>query len=490
MLAIKPRILIADDDTSLRESLKLSLSDKYHVLTSSDGKDALNKLHSEKIDLILLDIKMPEVDGIEILRQVKAKDPLIEVLMLTGDQTVSSAVAAMKLGAFDYITKPFDIDKLLNLVEKALERGTLIKEHAYLKAEAAKEHGVEGMVGVSPQMQEIFKLIEKVSSSSATVLIQGETGTGKELVAHAIHNQSDRKPKLFVPVNCAAIPENLIESELFGHEKGAFTGAYERKIGKFEIASGGTIFLDEIGSMPLSLQAKLLRVLQEREIERVGGTHLIPIDVRIIAATNTDLKNAVSDKTFRDDLFYRINVVIIRIPPLRERKADIPALIDYFLKKFNEKFGRKIKGFSSEAFEVLGTYNWPGNVREVQNIIERLVALEKVEILGINSIPKEILEAIRHPATAASQARSFDQAYQQLEAEFIRRIIHKAHLKDRQIQALEYMYHYKRITKDKYMKVTSTTKTTAFRDLSDLVEKNIIKTHGIGKSTFYTLVEE
>ncbi len=415
-------ILIVDDEESLRKSLTMVLEGKFNVLTAKDGKEALEAVQKKTVDLVLLDIRLPEIDGIEVLERIKQIDETIVVIMLTAVLTVNTAVQAMKRGAYDYITKPFNIDELLALVSKAIEKRDLLKENIYLKSELF-EAAFEKIIGKSGVMQEIFKIIDDVSGSNATVLIYGESGTGKELVARAIHNRSERSKKLFVPVNCAAIPENLLESELFGHERGAFTGAFERKLGKFEIAEGGTIFLDEVGALPLSMQAKLLRVLQERVIERIGGLKPIPIDVRIISATNIDLSHAVKEKKFREDLFYRLNVVPINLPPLRERRSDIPLLVNHFIAEYNREFGKKIKGFTHPAMEYLLTYDWPGNVRELQNLIERLVALSKKNIISVEVLPSEITK-IYLPKIEGEMG--LKEAERKFEAAFISKVLEQA----------------------------------------------------------------
>ncbi len=323
----KATILIVDDEDGIRDSMRMLLKDQYRLVFSGNGREALKLFKAESPDLVLLDIRLPEIDGLEVLSRMKDLDPEAEVIMLTALNTINYAVSAMKAGAYDYLTKPFDIEAIQSIIEKVLEKKSLRKQNLYLREEIEKKYSFEKIVGRSKPIKEIFNLIGQVAKSDSTVLIYGESGTGKELVARAIHNLSKRKEKLFVPVNCAAIPENLLESELFGHERGAFTGAFDRKLGKFEIADGGTLFLDEIGSLPMPMQGKLLRVLQEKEIERVGGTKTIPVDVRIISATNSDL----SKDRFREDLFFRLNVIPILIPPLRERREDIRLLMEHFL---------------------------------------------------------------------------------------------------------------------------------------------------------------
>src|SRR5574341_1120274 len=320
----RPVILVVDDDPGVRESFRLILEDHYDVMDVPDGPSALDVVRASQVDLVLLDIRLPEMDGIEVLERIKTIDDGVEVVLVTAVKTVRTAVAAMKLGAFDYLTKPFEEDELLTVIGRALEKRSLEREVTFLRSELARTQDTDERVGRHPSMLKLHRLIAQVARTTATVLITGESGTGKELVARAIHRQGPRHQKPFVAVNPAAIPETLIESELFGYEKGAFTGAYQRRLGRFEMAQGGTLFLDEIGSLKAELQSKLLRVLQEREIERVGGTRTIRIDVRVIAATNVDLKAAVASQAFREDLYYRLNVMPIAVPPLRERRDDIP----------------------------------------------------------------------------------------------------------------------------------------------------------------------
>lgn len=423
----KYSILVVDDEKSIRDTMRMMLEKDYHVITAKNGREAIKIVKKKPLDLILLDIRMPEVSGIDVLKTIKEIDDTVDVIMITAVITVSTAVEAMKKGAYDYITKPFDIDALQALVKNAIEKRRLLKENMYLKSVVESEHEFEKIVGRTKGIKEIFGLIKDVAkNSSSTVLITGESGTGKELVARAIHNQGKRKENLFVTVNCAAIPENLIESELFGHEKGSFTGAFERRIGKFELASGGTLFLDEISSLPYPMQAKLLRALQEKEIERIGGSKPIPVDVRIIAATNTDLKEQVKKGNFREDLFFRLNVIPINIPPLRERPGDIPLLINHFLHIFNKEFHKKIKGFKKSALAHLTTYHWPGNVRELENLMERLVALSSENYLAKEKLPPEITKTKLAPGAEDNYALSLKEASRRFEADFINKVLQKA----------------------------------------------------------------
>mgnify|MGYP005837689245 CR=1 FL=1 len=368
-------ILIVDDDKSIRYSLKRMMEEKYSILTAQNGEEALDRVKKNSPDLIIMDIKMPGRNGIDVLKEIKLIDPKSLVIIMTAYGTTETAIEAMKYGAYDYILKPFPIPQMKGLVEKALALRKLIKEevtYAPLSAAGGEE---ERIVGSSPKMQEIYKMIGQVAPSDITVLLRGESGTGKELIARAIYHHSLRSNQPFLPVNCAAIPDTLLESELFGHEKGAFTGATSRHIGKLEQCQGGTVFLDEIGDMSLSTQAKLLRVLQEKSFERLGGMETIRGDIRLIVATNKDLEEAISSGKFREDLYYRLNVVSITIPPLKERKEDIPELVSYFLKKFNRELKKGIVGITPSAMEKIISYGWPGNVRQLENVLKRAVVL-------------------------------------------------------------------------------------------------------------------
>ncbi|MFH1386842.1 MAG: sigma-54 dependent transcriptional regulator [bacterium] len=417
MTTIKPNILVVDDEQSLRDSMQMLLEERYQVFLAGSGKEAINVIKKNRIDLVLLDIMLPEISGLEVLKIIKSLDDSIEVIMVTAVITVGKAVEAIRSGAYDYITKPFDIQALSEQVEKVIEKRAVYKENLSLRQLIESDYQYEKIIGKSSAIREIFKTIETVAKNNSTVLVTGESGTGKELVARAIHNRSPRQEKLFVAVNCAAIPENLLESELFGHEKGSFTGAIGRQIGKFEIASGGTLFLDEVGSLPLPMQAKLLRAIQEKEIERVGGNRPIPIDVRIISATNSDLRSV----KFRSDLYYRLNVIPIHLPPLRERKEDIPLLVSHFINKYNHEFGKKIKGFKKEVLALLANYNWPGNVRELENLVERLIVLTKDGFIGAEKVPAEIKG---EPETIKT-TRKLSQAVKHFEVDFIRRALEK-----------------------------------------------------------------
>ncbi|MCK4261501.1 sigma-54-dependent Fis family transcriptional regulator [bacterium] len=388
---LQPTILVVDDESSVRESFKILLGDDYRILTATNGEEAIRNVKEKHFNLVLLDVRMPGMDGIEALRRIKEMDERLDVIMVTAVKTVRTAVEAMKLGAYDYINKPFDVDEVVAIVRRVMQKQDLQKEVAYLRSEVERQSKFHNLIGSSPAMQPVFETISEMAKSDATVLITGETGTGKEQVARAIHFNSQRSDKPFIAVDCAALPETLIESELFGHEKGAFTGATMQRLGKFELANRGTLFLDEIGNLRLDMQAKILRALQEREIQRVGGIKTIKVDIRIISATNIDLMRGVKEQRFREDLYYRLNVVPLHVPPLRERREDIPILVKHFLERYNQEFNKSIKGVSEKAQRYLMSYNWPGNVRELQNVIERLTALGKEEIIPHDRLPLDIL---------------------------------------------------------------------------------------------------
>ncbi len=388
---VSPRILIIDDDKSLLESYTVLLEDEFQVFTAETGETGLALLRHEDVHLVLLDIRLPGIDGIEVLRRIKAMDENVDVIMITAVKNVRVAVEAIKLGAYDYIVKPFEIDEVLSLLRRTLEHQSLLREVLYLRAEVDRYLEMGNIVGRSPKMRQIYELVSRVADTNATILISGESGVGKELIARATHQQSQRQANPFVAVNCAAVSEHLVESELFGHERGAFTGAVEMHRGKFELAHTGTLFLDEVGSLRLDLQAKLLRVLQEREFERVGGSKTIRVDVRIVAASNQDLRQMVAERTFRDDLFYRLNVVPVHVPPLRDRREDIPLLVNHFLTKYNKAFRRQVQGFTPEALAILTHHHWPGNVRELENMVERLVVIGRHRILDVEDMPLELI---------------------------------------------------------------------------------------------------
>ena len=384
----KNRILVVDDESSLRELLVIMLQrEGYQVNEAVDGEQALEMIVSEAYDLVVSDIQMPKMTGIELLRKLSQENIDATLIMITAFSSTEEAVEAMKLGAYDYITKPFKNDEIRLVVKKALERNTLQAENRKLKKELGERFSFKQLIGKSAAMKQTITLLERIAPSQASVLICGESGTGKELVAKALHQNSSRKKHAFVPINCGAIPENLLESELFGYEKGAFTGADKRKQGLFEVAEGGTLFLDEIGELPMSMQVKLLRVLQEREFRRVGGTNNIPLNIRLLAATNKNLEAAVQDEQFREDLYFRLNVVQLDLPPLRDRTADIPLLIDYF---YQQKSGSGHLEIEPEAMACLLEYDWPGNIRELENFVERAVVLGGEGALSSAILPPQI----------------------------------------------------------------------------------------------------
>jgi two-component system response regulator PilR (NtrC family) len=390
---IKDKILVADDEQSMREFLEIMLKKEgYKVSLASNGDEVVKLVDNDLFDLVLLDIRMPKLDGISALKKIKANAPETIVIMITAYASADTAIKAMKEGAYDYITKPFKVEEIKLIIKNALEKKNLQKENILLKQVVRDRYHFGNIIGQSSKMMALYDLLEKVSPTKTNILITGESGTGKELVAKAIHYNSPRKEKPFVTLNCGAIPESLIESELFGHMKGAFTDAIATKKGLFEVADEGTIFLDEISELPLLMQVKLLRVLQDKEFKRVGGTEDIRVDVRIISATNKDLEEAVKEKRFREDLFYRLNVIQIKLPPLRDRKEDIQILASHFLKKYSEELNKNILKISPEALQILLSYEYPGNVRELQNIIERAVALESSQELTAHNLSSYLSE--------------------------------------------------------------------------------------------------
>ncbi|MBI3079293.1 MAG: sigma-54-dependent Fis family transcriptional regulator [Deltaproteobacteria bacterium] len=386
------RILIVDDEEDILYVLGGHLTRAgYTVTTARDGEEALGRFRETRHDLVIADVRMPKLDGLGLLRALRQIDPEVGVIMITGHGSIDTAVEAMKVGAYDYLTKPFrHINEILLTIEHALEKQRLVVEVQRLRRELGRRHQFAGLVGISPAMQEVYDLIEKVAAQDVTVMIQGESGTGKELVARAIHARSARRDRPFIPVNCGAIAESLLESELFGHVRGAFTGAVTETKGLFRAADGGTIFLDEIAEISHALQVKLLRVLQEREVRPVGSDRSVKVDVRVVAATNRPLEEAIQDGTLRKDLFYRLNVVPVQLPPLRERAADIPLLVHHFIELFNARTGKAIRAISAEALEILATHPWPGNVRELENVVERAYALGAGPIITANDLPPEL----------------------------------------------------------------------------------------------------
>ncbi len=394
MLPERKQILVVDDEPNLRRVLSAQLTrDGYDVHTAEDGEQALQMLADHHIDLVITDLRMPKVDGMELLRRAVEMDDELPVVMITAHGTVDNAVEALKTGAFDYITKPFDQGEVRTIVRKALKTRDLSATEATRAADVRAVSGARyGIIGNSPGILDVYAVLDRVADTPTTVLITGESGTGKELVARALHENSSRKDKPFIKVNCAAIPKDLMESELFGYERGAFTGAVGSKPGRFELASAGTLFLDEIGSIPVEMQVKLLRALQESEFERVGGIKTIRVDVRLVAATNSDLKKEIAAGSFREDLYYRLNVVPIRLPALRERAQDIPLLVKHFIEKFNQRLKKNISGIEADAERLLVSYPWPGNIRELENVIERAVLFSDGSALRTADLPPELRE--------------------------------------------------------------------------------------------------
>jgi len=388
---VKERILIVEDDASMGFFLSEAMKrEGYQVDVVASGEEALERVAQDRLSLVILDLKLPSMDGMEVLANIKVTNPELVVIMITAHGSKDIAIEAIRKGAYDYFTKPFDINEMRVVVKRALERGYLEDELRQLRETVEKRRGFYNIVGNSKEMRDVFDMAETVFDNDITVLITGESGTGKELIAEAIHYNSPRRAKPFVKLNCVAIPETLLESELFGYEKGAFTGATRQKLGKFELANHGTLLLDEIGDMSLATQAKLLRVLQEREVERVGGTNPIKVDVRIIASTNQDLSQLVRGQRFREDLYFRLNVLPIHIPPLRERREDIPLLVDHFVSLSKTKFHKEIERFSDDAINLLINYSWPGNIRELENVVQRAIILSKERVIQEWSLPPEI----------------------------------------------------------------------------------------------------
>jgi two-component system response regulator AtoC len=421
----KPKtVLIVDDDEGMRDTLTAILKREYRVLRVASGEAALPILNREDVDLMLLDVRLPGISGFEVLRIVKENYSLIEVLMISAINDIETAVQAMKHGAYHYVTKDFDYDQLRSLVRNASERQDLNRQVLTLSAQVADQTEREFIVGPSKMTRDIIDLVHKIAKLSATVLILGESGTGKELLARLIHREAGDREAPFIAVNLAAIPKELTESTLFGHERGAFTGAHRQQLGKFELASNGTLFLDEIGDLRLELQGKLLRAIQEGEIERVGGTKPIKTEFRLITATNIDLEKAVKEGRFREDLFYRINVIPIKMPPLRERAEDVPQLAEFFMQRYNGRFRKQIRGITETTMTVLKKYWWPGNIRELENLVERLVAVSDKDYISEEDLPLEFHFAQLEPAGVRT-ANLFEDATNTFERNFILRALEK-----------------------------------------------------------------
>jgi len=381
-------LLVVDDEKNTREGLRQALERQDRVVyTAGDGRDALDLLEQRVFDIVITDLRMPRLDGMELLKAVQQRTPDTAVILLSGYGTIETAVEAMRLGALDFITKPVNIDELELRVSKILDQKHLALENEFLRKQLKERFGLDNMVGKSPRMIQVFDTLQQIAPTKSTVLITGETGTGKELVAYALHANSPRQDKVFQPVNCAALPESLLESELFGHERGAFTGAVKQKKGYFEVADGGTLFLDEIGEINLAVQVKLLRILEQRQFERVGGTNTLAVDVRVVAATNADLEQLIREKRFREDLYYRLKVVTIHLPPLRERREDIPLLAETFLRQFAEENKKGTMRLEPETLQILKEYDWPGNVRELRHLVEQMVVLARSPSLSPKDLP-------------------------------------------------------------------------------------------------------
>jgi len=411
----KPVILIVDDEKNTRDGLSRALRRQYDVLLAEDGRKALNQLDAHHVDIVLSDVRMPGMDGLTLMQRALARQPQPICILLTAYGSVETAVEAMKRGAYDFLTKPVNLDRLDILLKRALRERDMASENLQLREQLDSKFGLEQIVGQSPLMQEVFDTIRQVAPTRATVLVQGESGTGKELVAHAIHRLSPQKHGPFVPVHCAALSQNLLESELFGHEKGSFTGASDQRRGRFEMADGGTLFLDEVSEIDPSIQVKILRVLEERRFERVGGQETIDVDVRLIAATNRDLKKMVEEGKFREDLFYRLYVVVITLPPLRERTGDIPLLTQHFISELAGENGRTIQGITPEAMDILSSYSWPGNVRELRNVLERMIVLSRGDRLSVRDVPSNIRDTVPHrPGGSAGGELSLEEAEKQM----------------------------------------------------------------------------
>ncbi len=423
---VKKRVLVVDDEPGVRESLRMVLKDAYEPLACASAAEALELLQQAPVDVALFDIVMPGVDGMQLLEQVRARWPGLPVIMLTATKTLKTAIEAMKLGAFEYVTKPFDVDELRVHLDKATDNAALVREVEELRSEVGRRYQIENIIGRSPKMQEVFRTVLTVAPLRTTVLITGESGTGKELIAKAIHYGSPRARRPLVTLNCAAIPETLLESELFGHEKGSFTDAHTKKLGQFEMAHEGTLFLDEIGEMGPATQSKLLRVLEHSEFLRVGGTKPVTVDVRIIAATNRDLASAIKDGSFRPDLFYRLNVVSVHLPPLRERRDDLALLIRHFTQTKAREMGMAEKTFAPEAVEALLRYGWPGNVRELENLIERLLVLSEGAVIDVGDLPEQVRRTDQEPGNIKEQVLEGRKSLGTAVDEFEREIIEEA----------------------------------------------------------------
>jgi len=477
-------ILIVDDERNYLLVLETLLADAgYEVITCDNASEALEVTSSHDLDLVITDMRMPGVDGMEFLVQLRSLQPEIPVIMMTAYATVEKAVEAMKCGAFDYITKPFKNEELILTIRKALEMHRLKQENRLLSQELQERFKFGNIVGKSKAMRQVYEIIEKVAQTRASVLITGESGTGKELIARAIHFNSPRSDKPFVSVNCSALPETLLESELFGHERGAFTGAVTRRKGRFELAHNGTLFLDEVGDMSPALQVKLLRVLQEMRFERVGGTATLQVDARLVAASNRDLKREVEIGRFREDLYYRLKVVHINMPPLRERRDDIPLLVHHFLRKVAKANGLPVKKVSHEALKYLYQYDWLGNVRELENVIERAVILCD----GDEIRPQDLAEELFQQRLPGFTDKPSEEALARPELAGSGDLLPYLGLNSRQVKAINFIRKNGYITNDYYIQINQISDRHARRDLSQLVEMDIVARVGGGRSTRYVL---
>ncbi len=408
----KATILVVDDENGVRQSFNMVLKDNYNVLLAASGQETMAIFEKHRIDLILMDIRLPDTDGISLLQKLKEIEPNTEIIMVTAVKEIQTAVKAIKLGAYEYVIKPFVVDDVLTIIHRALEKGRLVREVTYLRSELERVKPFEKMVGTDHKMTELFELISTIAESDGAVLIQGESGTGKELVARAIHNRSPRKNQPFVVVNCAAIPSTLLESEIFGHTKGAFTGATRTTVGKLELADKGTVFLDDVDTLDFAMQGKLLRVIQEKEFERLGNPKQISVDVRFVAASNKNLPRLIASQDFREDLFYRLNVFPVNLPPLRERKEDIPLLLNHFLAIHSRRTGKEVQRFSEQALNSLTSYDWPGNVRELENLVERFATITRKTVIDIDDISSRgvVCDAME-PMTLKDAVNEFEKKY-------------------------------------------------------------------------------
>ncbi len=422
------KILVVDDEKGMRDLLKKVLTKEgYEVLLAEEGEEGLAVIRETPIDVVIADLDMPVMNGVEMIKRAKEFDPNLIIIVITAYASIESAVETLKLGAYDYLIKPFEIDELKIVVKKAIEQINLVAENVYLKKEIENRIYFPGVIGNSESMKKVLELIEAVSVTDSLVLIEGESGTGKELIARAIHQNSPRKDNPFIVLNCGALSEGILESELFGHERGSFSGAFTQRKGRFELAHKGTLFIDEIGELSLSAQTRLLRVLQEKEFERVGGNFTIKIDVRVIAATNKNLEKEVRENRFREDLYYRLNVFKINIPPLRDRKEDIPELAGFFISKFSKEMNRPVKFISPEALRILKSYSWPGNIRELQNVIERAVVLCKDDTITPREFPENIYkEAEFKDQIELKAGENLDEAMERIEKSIILKTLKKA----------------------------------------------------------------